>query len=184
MFQPQQAAELGSFSHMGERGYGISIYSWGKLLRPSLCQGCPCVEAQRGHCVKLCRWSLDWLGDPKLLDVLDLWETCWGKLLTGYSIQPKRKKCVAINKAEKNWRSEACFDTRHGDTGSRVSSVVFRFFFSSISHYALLERSYIAHATVYWKYMICFFISILQKITVKRLYTAQRRLWTLKLRLL
>ena len=49
MFQPQQAAELGSFGHMvlalesrvEERDYGTSLHDYGKLLRPgvSLCGG-------------------------------------------------------------------------------------------------------------------------------------------------
>lgn len=29
--------------------------------------------------------------------------------------QPKRKKCVAVNKAKRGWRSEEGFDIRHGD---------------------------------------------------------------------
>ena len=34
--------------------------------------------------------------------------------------QPKRK-CVAVNKAERSWRSEEHFDIRHGDAEFRVS---------------------------------------------------------------
>jgi len=29
--------------------------------------------------------------------------------------QPKREKCVAVNKTERSWRSEEYFDIRHGD---------------------------------------------------------------------
>jgi hypothetical protein len=29
--------------------------------------------------------------------------------------QPKREKCVIINKAERSWRSEESFDIRHGN---------------------------------------------------------------------
>ena len=29
--------------------------------------------------------------------------------------QPKREKCVAVNKAERSWRSEEHFEIRHGD---------------------------------------------------------------------
>ena len=32
--------------------------------------------------------------------------------------QPKRKKCVAVNKAEQSWRSEEHFDIRYGDADS------------------------------------------------------------------
>ena len=34
--------------------------------------------------------------------------------------QLKRKKCVAVNKAERSWRSEEHFDIRHGDAESGV----------------------------------------------------------------
>ena len=29
--------------------------------------------------------------------------------------QPKREKCVSGNEDERSWRSEECFDIRHGD---------------------------------------------------------------------
>ena len=39
--------------------------------------------------------------------------------------QPKRKKFVAVNRAERSWRSEGCFDVRHGDAEFGVGSAGF-----------------------------------------------------------
>ena len=61
MFQPQQAAEFGSFGHVvlalesriEEGSYGISLHDEGKSLRTGAWQGCTCVAPQRGHFVML-----------------------------------------------------------------------------------------------------------------------------------
>ena len=34
--------------------------------------------------------------------------------------QPRREKRVAVNRAEKSWISEECFDIRHGDVEFKV----------------------------------------------------------------
>ena len=39
--------------------------------------------------------------------------------------QPKRKKCVAVNKAERSWRSEEHYAIRHGDAEFGVCPLVF-----------------------------------------------------------
>ena len=39
--------------------------------------------------------------------------------------QPKRKKCVAVNKSERSWRSEECFDIRHGDAEFETTHLIF-----------------------------------------------------------
>ena len=52
---------------------------------------------------------MDYLGNPKLLEMSALWDTCQG---SGTS---PREKCVAVNKAERSWRSEEHFEIRHGD---------------------------------------------------------------------
>jgi hypothetical protein len=36
-----------------ERVYGMSLHGSGKVLRMGAWQGCPCMEAQRGHFVKV-----------------------------------------------------------------------------------------------------------------------------------
>ena len=43
--------------------------------------------------------------------------------------QSKRKKYVAVNKAERNWRSEEHFDIRHGDTEFGVCPAGLAFWF-------------------------------------------------------
>ena len=47
-----------------------------------------------------------------MLEMPELWDTCRGQLLKGSRINP-REKCVAVNKAERSWRSEEHFDHRH-----------------------------------------------------------------------
>lgn len=39
--------------------------------------------------------------------------------------QPKRKKFVAVNKAERSWRAEEHFDIKHGDAELGVCQLVF-----------------------------------------------------------
>jgi hypothetical protein len=59
---------------------------WGQAC---VCQGYPCMELQRDHCVKLGRWGLGCLGDPEILEMPDLCDTCWGELLTGSGTSPR-----------------------------------------------------------------------------------------------
>jgi hypothetical protein len=59
--------------------------------------------------------------------------------------QSKRKKFVAVNKDEKSWRSEECFDIRHGDAEFGVCPAGFWSCCGPIfSHYDVLEWSYIS----------------------------------------
>ena len=57
--------------------------------------------------------------------------------------QPKRKKCVVINKAERIWRSEQYFDIRHGDIKLEVCLVSFWFvlvqYLLMLLHFLLFE---------------------------------------------
>ena len=39
--------------------------------------------------------------------------------------QPKRKKCVSVNKAERSWRSEEYFDIRHSIQSLEFVQLVF-----------------------------------------------------------
>ena len=51
--------------------------------------------------------------------------------------QSKKKKCVAVNKAERSWRSEEHFDIRHGDAEFGVCPADFSSCFSLVfSYYA------------------------------------------------
>ena len=47
--------------------------------------------------------------------------------------QPKRKNCAAVNKAERSWRSEECFNITHGDAVWRFPSWLLVLFWSTIS---------------------------------------------------
>ena len=59
-----------------------------------MCHGGPWTGAEGGHCVKLGRQSLDFLGDPKKLEVPELWDLSSGELLTG-SVISLREKSVS-----------------------------------------------------------------------------------------
>ena len=48
-------------------------------------------------------WSWRCLGDPKMLEIPELWCISQEKLGENH---PKRKNCVAVNKAERNWKSD------------------------------------------------------------------------------
>jgi hypothetical protein len=52
-------------------------------------------------------------------------------------IRPKREKCVAVNKAERNWKPTKHFNIRHGDTEFGVCSHSFQTcFYLVFSYYA------------------------------------------------
>ena len=99
MFQSQQAAGLGSFNHvvlaLQPRTEGRVIESSSmneRSYQGQVCvRGVPAWGAQRGHCVNLGWGSLDCLGDPKMLEIPEPWDTCCGTA-NGEWNQPKRKK--------------------------------------------------------------------------------------------
>lgn len=41
--------------------------------------------------------SLDWVGDPRMLEMPEPWDACQGELLIVN--HPEREKCAAVNKA-------------------------------------------------------------------------------------
>lgn len=88
-----------------ERICGIFLWVFRKLPRLGLCQGCPWMEFQRGHCVKLRQWWLNFVGEPKRLEMPELWNTCQAEPQSRCGTSP-RKKCVVVNKGERSWRSE------------------------------------------------------------------------------
>lgn len=51
------------------------------------------MDAWRSHHVKLGRESLDCVGDPKMLEMLEPWDTCPGELLTERGPSQKRDMC-------------------------------------------------------------------------------------------
>lgn len=119
MFQRQQAAELGSFSHgvlalesrTEETGYWnlppqlreatearvcVQVFNslHGGLERPS----CEAVKVKPGC-----------LGDLKMMGMPESWGTCGGELLTG-SGNSQRERRAVVTRAERTWRSEECFN--------------------------------------------------------------------------
>lgn len=97
----------------------------------------------------------------------------------------KIKNCVVVEKANRSWSSEECFDIRHGDRVWSLSCWFLVLLWSSISSLfslsSLLEYQCVFCVIVCWKYVICFSILILQGITAKKLlsFEFQKRLWTL-----
>ena len=89
MFQSQQAAGLGSFNHvvlaLQPRTEGRVIESSSmneRSYQGQVCvRGVPAWGAQRGHC----------LGDPKMLEIPESWDTCCGTA-NGEWNQPKKRK--------------------------------------------------------------------------------------------
>lgn len=41
--------------------------------------------------------------------------------------QPKREKCVAVNKGERSWRSEEIFDIKHGNKCLEFAQLAYGF---------------------------------------------------------
>jgi hypothetical protein len=69
-------------------------------------------------------------GHGKLVEESYSWE--WNK--------PKKKKCVAVNKTERNWTSEECFNITHQNADFGVISAAFLFGFGPVfPYYAPLE---------------------------------------------
>lgn len=73
----------------------------GKPLRPSVWNRSSCMEAQSYHWVKLWSWSMNCLGHLKILEMPEIWSTCWGKLPTGRTTKPKENKLEKQNKTTK-----------------------------------------------------------------------------------
>ena len=56
------------------------------------------------------------------------------RAITGSGTSPKRK-CVAVNKTERNWTSEECFDITHQNADFGVVSAAFLFGFGPVFPY-------------------------------------------------
>jgi hypothetical protein len=69
--------------------------------------------------------KLDCLGDPKMLEMAEPWDTKPRKAAYRDWNQPKSKNFVAVNKAESSWRSEEHYGIRHGDAEFGVCQLVF-----------------------------------------------------------
>ena len=87
--------------------------------------------------------------------------------------QPKKQKCVAVNKCKWSWRSEDHFNIRRGDAEHGVCPANFLYCLSPVfPHYAPFSPFWMAmyiRCHCIWKYVICFWIVILQGVKFKRL---------------
>ena len=66
-------------------------------------------------------------------EMLELWNNCSGKLLSGNKNHSNRKYSAALNKAERNWRAEEHFENRYGDVSLEISQLALVLFRSTIS---------------------------------------------------
>lgn len=57
-------------------------------------------ESLRGHCVMLWDWNLDYVRDPKMLEMPARWNICQGKLNTGSSRSPGEECLFQKSKLE------------------------------------------------------------------------------------
>ena len=106
-----------------------------------------------------------------MLKILEL-----GKVTNREWNQPTRKKCVVVNKAERNWRSEECFDIRHGDTEFGVCTVSSWSYLGPVSsHYdPFLSFLLVMYFLCCCMLEVCDLVFIL--ITLKRLHQSKNRL--------
>lgn len=99
------------------------------------------MEVQRSHSMKLWSWSLIALETPKCWRCQSILASSVEYLLRRAAYrewnQPNRHKCVAVNIAERSWRSEEHFDIRLGKAEFRVCPAGFWSYFSPVFlHYA------------------------------------------------
>ena len=135
------------------------------------------MEVQRGDCGKSVKvkpglpWSLQEAGEPRDLFIpltiqnhgIAAEESRYQGLEIG-----QKGKGVAVNKPERSWRSEKCFDIRHGDTVWNWPSWFSVLFGPVFSYYAPFPPIWNS-MSICWKYVICAMILVLQEIMVKKL---------------
>jgi hypothetical protein len=93
--------------------------------------------------------------------------------------QFKRKKCVAVNKAERSWGSEKHFDVRYGDAMFGVCRVWLRFgpvFSHCVPFYTFWNGNAYPVPVYVGSMWFGFYSLILSLITVKRFQESQKRL--------
>lgn len=111
----------------------------------------------------------DFVGDPQALGDARAMEFLLRKPANREWIQLKTKKCVAVNKDERIWRSEEHFDISNGDTEFGVCPAEFWVCYDPVlPHYAPFPPFEMVMCILcHWNCVICFFILILQEVTVR-----------------
>lgn len=112
-----------------------------------------------------------------MLEMPEPWEICQGELLMEQNL-PKRKKCVAVNKAKRSSRSEEHFHIRLGGAVFEVCPAGFQSWFR-LCIIMLLSSLWkgMSCAIVCWNYVIYFLtLHVKNLFIVKRLHRSQKRL--------
>lgn len=79
-----------------------------EVTRSGVCPGSPCMVGWRDHSMKLWKWGLEYIGDPKTLETPESWDVFWAELHAGSGISPKeRSVLLEHNKAGRSERSKA-----------------------------------------------------------------------------
>lgn len=95
------------------------------------------LEAQRSHCVKLGRLSLNCYGDPQDVGGVRIMEYLTRKVANREWYPHKREKCITVSKSGRSWKSEEHCDIRHEDAEFGVFSAGFQAYFAPVfCHYA------------------------------------------------
>lgn len=130
------------------------------------------------HGMKLWKWSLNCVRDPKMLETPELWGICYKEPHTGSGTCPREK--YAADSKDGSVGPSNPSDIRHGITGFGVCPDRFQFCFGVVFlHYASFPCFWngmysLCHCRL--NYGICFFILILHRVTFKSL-ESQKRLW-------
>ena len=77
-------------------------------------------DIERPLCEEALKVHLECLEELRILEMLEMWDPL-RRAAIRESNQPKRQQCVAVNKAERSWRSEEHFEIRHGDADFGIS---------------------------------------------------------------
>lgn len=95
---PRLAIKLGSAIHVVLVWEVWKLQEWGAWILSPWCQRAtevrhcvPNKKALRARRVKPWRWSLGCSGDPRVLEMPELWDMCWGEMHTGCCSGPKER---------------------------------------------------------------------------------------------
>ena len=119
-------------------------------------------------------------GRPKMLEIPEL---LLRRAANRKWNQPKRKKCVEVNKADRSWRSEERFGIRHGDAEFGVSPGGFWFCF--VQYFlTILQFATVTYILCHYMLEACalFLISIYRGLQLRDCMSLRRdfELWTFK----
>lgn len=140
----------------------------------------PFIEGQRSCCMKLWRWSLDCIREPKMSEMPEAWGICQGELQTGNGTIPRKKKMCGHQQSWKDEHSKP-FDIQPGATGFGVCTALFPSCFgSAFPHYGPFP--------LFWKdfpngiFFICWELTLIfRRLQLRDCLAFRKRLWTFNL---